>query len=140
MDFKKLSLHERNLVARLNDANRVLEASDRNGLMSLIQRLYESQNDVSDLFQSSQVPCSMGVGCDEAGVCYASAHDQPEKCGRGNSPRREARIEELRKGLLDARDGLHVISHWSALDAAKVECVKTWIADANDVLNGGTCQ
>lgn len=25
-------------------------------------------------------PCDLGVGCDEAGVCYASAHDQPERC------------------------------------------------------------
>lgn len=24
--------------------------------------------------------CSMGVGCDEAGICYADAHDQPERC------------------------------------------------------------
>ena len=24
--------------------------------------------------------CSMGVGCDEAGVCYAAAHDQPDRC------------------------------------------------------------
>jgi hypothetical protein len=24
--------------------------------------------------------CSMGVGCDEAGVCYAMAHGQPERC------------------------------------------------------------
>lgn len=24
--------------------------------------------------------CSMGVGCDEYGVCYAEAHGQPEKC------------------------------------------------------------
>lgn len=27
-------------------------------------------------------PCNLGVGCDEAGVCYASAHGQPEQCGR----------------------------------------------------------
>lgn len=27
-------------------------------------------------------PCSMGVGCDEAGVCYAAAHGQPEQCPR----------------------------------------------------------
>lgn len=26
--------------------------------------------------------CDLGVGCDEAGVCYADAHGQPEKCGR----------------------------------------------------------
>ena len=26
--------------------------------------------------------CTLGVGCDEAGVCYADAHNQPERCGR----------------------------------------------------------
>lgn len=25
-------------------------------------------------------PCTLGVGCDEAGVCYADAHGQPEQC------------------------------------------------------------
>lgn len=24
--------------------------------------------------------CDMGVGCDEAGVCYAAAHGEPERC------------------------------------------------------------
>lgn len=28
----------------------------------------------------TQAPCSMGVGCDEYGVCYAEAHGQPEQC------------------------------------------------------------
>ena len=26
--------------------------------------------------------CTMGIGCDETGVCYAEAHGQPERCGR----------------------------------------------------------
>lgn len=26
--------------------------------------------------------CTMGVGCDETGVCYALAHGQPERCAR----------------------------------------------------------
>ena len=26
-------------------------------------------------------PCTMGVDCEEAGVCYASANGQPEQCG-----------------------------------------------------------
>ncbi|WP_186269853.1 VRR-NUC domain-containing protein [Burkholderia gladioli] len=47
-----------------------------------------------------------------------------------------ARIEALRKGLFEARDALRVISGWNALDAAKVGCVKSWIEDANRVLNG----
>ena len=26
--------------------------------------------------------CTLGVGCDETGMCYADAHGQPEQCGR----------------------------------------------------------
>ena len=26
--------------------------------------------------------CDMGVGCEEAGVCYAAVHGEPERCGR----------------------------------------------------------
>jgi hypothetical protein len=29
---------------------------------------------------SAVAKCTMGVGCDEAGVCYAAAHGQPERC------------------------------------------------------------
>lgn len=25
-------------------------------------------------------PCSLGVGCDEVGICYAEAHGVPENC------------------------------------------------------------
>lgn len=25
--------------------------------------------------------CSLGVGCDEYGVCYADAHGEPDRCG-----------------------------------------------------------
>lgn len=25
-------------------------------------------------------PCTMGVGCDEAGICFAAAHDEPDRC------------------------------------------------------------
>lgn len=28
------------------------------------------------------IRCDLGVGCDEAGVCYADAHGEPERCGR----------------------------------------------------------
>jgi hypothetical protein len=30
-------------------------------------------------------PCTMGVGCDEAGICYAAAHGQPERCPKNKS-------------------------------------------------------
>lgn len=28
------------------------------------------------------VPCSLGVGCEDAGMCYAMAHGEPDRCGR----------------------------------------------------------
>lgn len=31
-------------------------------------------------------PCSMGVGCEESGVCYASAHGRPDECMRWDNP------------------------------------------------------
>ena len=30
--------------------------------------------------------CDLGVGCDEAGVCYAMANGKPEMCHRTTSP------------------------------------------------------
>lgn len=33
--------------------------------------------------------CTMGVGCDEAGVCYAAAHGEPERC-----PREETQVTD----------------------------------------------
>ncbi|MER9605352.1 hypothetical protein [Mesorhizobium sp. M0243] len=32
--------------------------------------------------------CTMGVGCDEYGVCYAAAHGQPDRCGQEEAPSR----------------------------------------------------
>lgn len=26
--------------------------------------------------------CDLGVGCEDAGVCYADAHGEPARCGR----------------------------------------------------------
>lgn len=31
--------------------------------------------------------CDLGVGCDEAGVCYALANGQPDRCGRTAAPK-----------------------------------------------------
>lgn len=30
--------------------------------------------------------CDLGVGCDEAGVCYAQAHGEPDRCGKPAEP------------------------------------------------------
>ncbi len=35
-----------------------------------------------DLFSEHEAPCDMGAGCDEVGICFASAHGQPDRCGR----------------------------------------------------------
>ena len=43
--------------------------ADRNSLMAAINRF------------NSSARCSLGVGCDEVGICYAAAHSQPEQCG-----------------------------------------------------------
>lgn len=63
-----------------------------------------------------QRPCSLGVGCEQYGVCYADAHGQPEKCGRNvevtpqggpaenpATAANESRQERLR-GSSDGRD------------------------------------
>lgn len=39
--------------------------------------------------------CTMGAGCDEAGVCYAAAHGEPERC-----PKRHA-WDDLKDELSD---------------------------------------
>jgi hypothetical protein len=31
-------------------------------------------------------PCDMGVGCQEAGVCFAAAHGEPDRCGAWDNP------------------------------------------------------
>ena len=82
-------------------------------------------------------PCSLGVGCEQYGVCYADAHGKPEECGKPSfecealkDARRiadhdkklwlaaEARIVELEKRLADAErviepfaDGRAKITH-----------------------------
>lgn len=34
------------------------------------------------VFHERRGPCTMGVGCDEYGACFADAHGRPEMCGR----------------------------------------------------------
>lgn len=60
----------------------------------------------------TQGVCDMGVGCEEYGVCYAAAHDAPERCGMPPSPGTEqvrlpysrdvAALQELGTRLLGA--------------------------------------
>lgn len=41
--------------------------------------------------------CSLGVGCDEAGVCFAVANERPEQCGRPSQAALLAEIERLKE-------------------------------------------
>ncbi|WP_369070802.1 hypothetical protein [Burkholderia gladioli] len=84
--------------------------------------IYESESDARKAFAHAE-----GRGYN----CYLFSPTL-----RASQAAAPARIEALRKGLFEARDAMHVISGWSALDAAKVGCVKSWIEDANRVLNG----
>lgn len=34
-----------------------------------------------EVFRGSRTHCTLGVGCDETGVCYADAHGDPSQCG-----------------------------------------------------------
>jgi hypothetical protein len=36
--------------------------------------------DTAGIFQRATKRCDMGFGCDEAGVCYAEAHGEPNRC------------------------------------------------------------
>lgn len=38
-----------------------------------------------DFEPTVRATCLMGVGCEEAGVCFALAHGQPDQCGRPDS-------------------------------------------------------
>jgi hypothetical protein len=31
-------------------------------------------------------PCDMGVGCDTTGLCYATAHGEPDRCNAWDNP------------------------------------------------------
>lgn len=53
----------------------------------------------------SATPCTMGAGCDEAGVCYAAANDQPERCPKAVSKEPEPLGYVQERALSDLRDG-----------------------------------
>lgn len=52
--------------------------------------------------------CSLGVGCDETGICYALYHNQPEQCGRRSSvePRSDVSNPPKTPVILVAKEGL----------------------------------
>jgi len=62
------------------------------------------------------VACNLGVGCDEAGVCYAEAHGHPEQC-----PREPASAQQWRDQLRELIDELAVKDQRIAALEAKPE-------------------
>ena len=50
--------------------------------------------------------CNMGVGCEEAGVCYATAAGAPDRCGMPEAGVSEAFEREERDTLRQQRDRL----------------------------------
>ncbi len=42
--------------------------------------------------------CTMGVDCEEFGVCYAAAHGRPEDCGHPDGPYLERKRIEADHG------------------------------------------
>ena len=46
--------------------------------------------------------CSMGVGCDEAGVCYASANGRPDYCPKNTPPAGTTTEDEAWSALISA--------------------------------------
>ena len=81
MDNDKLDLDE--LERRLTQWERDTDAAsypiDCDELRALITAARRPKPD-------REAVCSLGIGCEQSGVCYASAHDQPEGCGRALSP------------------------------------------------------
>jgi hypothetical protein len=47
-------------------------------MSSRMQRLADQYR--RELREAAARPCPMGVGCDEVGVCYASAHGEAARC------------------------------------------------------------
>lgn len=45
-------------------------------------------------------PCTMGMGCDEYGVCYAAAHGDPSRCERPEDTVKATWIDSLVHELL----------------------------------------
>ena len=78
------------MTRHLNDKQIIDEANhwfsaDAAGHSNVIEfvRALESRAAISSAVPDGgkgEAGCSMGVGCDEAGVCYAMAHGQPERC------------------------------------------------------------
>lgn len=66
------------------DAHRYI--TDRNGevVLNECRACGQAEGDLEEECpkRTGSDHCNLGVGCDEVGLCFALAHDMPEKCGR----------------------------------------------------------
>jgi len=65
-----------------------------------------------------EASCTMGVGCDEAGVCYAAANGQPSMCERSVTadPLQKALLASLAKRSVPTMDPPYTAAFNAALD------------------------
>lgn len=76
-EYKRQKRHE--IVGRTHNVAATIALAEY--LEEAIERAHDRAAS-EDPPRPKAVPCSMGVGCDEAGVCYATAHGRPEMCPR----------------------------------------------------------
>lgn len=68
------------LLARLQaSVDKARLARKASALAEIYQRETDQTGETRHVSVASG-PCTMGVGCDEYGVCYADAHGEPERC------------------------------------------------------------
>jgi hypothetical protein len=78
--------------------------------------------------------CSLGVGCNEAGVCYAMAHGQPEKCGAPNSEDAESGIDPQFLVWFDRAWAAYEDKETASLIKSKVWALKSWREQAERII------
>lgn len=55
----------------------------------------QEQAYAAELKRVTGAPCDLGVGCDEAGACYADAHGSPQECGRPSAAEADDDLADL---------------------------------------------
>lgn len=81
--------------------------------------------------------CTMGVGCDEYGVCYASAHGRPEQC-----PCHQCIIPNVAEKALHAIDDLIFALTFERVDdkhPTTISLARQRAADLRAALEKGEC-
>ncbi|CDY76130.1 hypothetical protein BGLT_05202 [Caballeronia glathei] len=79
---------------------------------------YEARALLSD-GGKGEAGCSMGVGCDEAGVCYAMAHGQPERCAAPQAECAPRALTDEQIHEIWVKSTAHTISRRVAVEFAR---------------------